>query len=157
MTSSDKIGSVPVDLEFINNLPSANDETVRPYSAPKEVWSDDFATPSKIFWRTYENGTCRSAYDSGYISGTFNTSRPSFDSLFNIFINTVKNMIQSGTPLDKKNTSDLNLQIRNMELAQQLLAQQIKNIFGKEFDGEELFGYCHGALNNYIKTNMKKG
>lgn len=150
----DDILKDPALNKILEKIPTVPNMAIAPVVAPVIPPSDDFVKSSSEFWKLLENGKYRIGYDSGVINGSFNSQFATIDSIFGLFMSTLKRSVQvMGVTADKK-TTDIDIYFKNLELAEKMLNEKINEMFKNEVDGVAILAYLHGTINNYIEQRM---
>jgi hypothetical protein len=143
--------------QFIERIPEVPNTAFVGSAPAREILNDDFMTCSKNFWRIHESGKYRLNYDAGMINGTYNKLYPSLETLFQLITSAVKVQVQTMAIAEDKEASNLELHLKNLELAQDMVCEKMSESFKNDIDGQALMSYIHGMLNNFVNKNIRKG
>jgi len=141
---------------FLKEAPSVPNTSIQPDVPVSQILQQDFLTTSKNFWSTARSGEFGSMYIGGEVAATYNKLPPSLETLSLMYLNSIKAVVRSNEDLDSADLVELEMYYKNLELAQNLLAQKLHKISNKSIDGFSLMAYIHGMINKFINVNIKE-
>lgn len=115
----------------------------------------NFMETSRNFWLTHEGGKYYPIYNEGIMGGTYNTRLPSFNTIYETFIEALKNIIRIQCEKEDKTPQEFVLYVQMIENGFKLLSNKLEDELGTKLEGELMMGYLHAVFNSFINTNIK--